>query len=120
MRARRAADPEGSRKADLERYQNGGRKSTNLAAGWRFQLRAYGLTVADYEALVEKQGGRCACCGATEPGRGHVRWCVDHDHKTGQIRGLLCHRCNAGIGLLGDDLESVMRAVVYLQRSGPP
>lgn len=115
QRGRRLANPELVRAYELRQYEHGTRKANNLAAGWRSKLRDYGLTVEDYERLVEKQGNRCACCGASEPGRGHVRWCVDHDHATGLVRGLLCHRCNAGIGLLGDNLESVMRAVIYLE-----
>ena len=82
---------------------------------WRHRLKRYGITVADYDAMVERQGNRCACCGATSPGANRVAWLVDHDHTTNAVRGLLCYLCNTGIGMLGDDLDGVLNAVAYLQ-----
>src|ERR1044071_5294307 len=58
----------------------------------------------------------CECCGKTEPT--FRRLVNDHDHVTGQFRGWLCTNCNLGIGRLGDDIESVRRALAYLERSG--
>ena len=57
----------------------------------------YGLTLDDYNNLFEKQEGRCAICGKhqVEIAR-HLD--IDHDHNTGSIRGLLCPKCNAGLG----------------------
>jgi hypothetical protein len=56
--------------------------------------RTYGITSADYDALVLRQGGCCAICGTDKP-KGHgSRLHVDHDHITGRVRGLLCHLCN--------------------------
>ena len=72
--------------------------------------RLYGLTDAQYESILAEQDGRCACCGRVpdlEPR-------VDHDHKTGDVRGILCHKCNVGIGLLGDTEDRVQLAVDYL------
>jgi hypothetical protein len=67
--------------------------------------------------LFEQQDGKCAICGKTH---GHVtvngvktKLAVDHDHATGKIRGLLCSRCNRGIGYLGE--ENLTRAVAYLK-----
>jgi hypothetical protein len=57
----------------------------------------------------------CELCAAPRPGAKTL--CLDHDHVTGQFRGWLCHRCNAGIGLLGDDLASLRRAVAYLEKN---
>lgn len=79
----------------------------------RAHLKKYDLTEEQYRALEEKQGGKCACCGV----KPEKRLRVDHDHVTGAIRGLLCHNCNVGIGHLGDCLEGVLMALVYL-RSG--
>lgn len=76
--------------------------------------RVYGITLKDFEALLAKQNHRCAICSATEPG-GQGGWHVDHDHKSHAIRGLLCHTCNTGLGLLGDNLESLKRAEKYLE-----
>ena len=84
-------------------------------------LRRYGITVEKYQALLAAQGGRCACCGRADQGRKwggkhDLRLLVDHDHTTGEIRGLVCHRCNVGIGSLGDDVNGVRRALVYLEK----
>jgi hypothetical protein len=72
----------------------------------------YGLSLDDYASMVQRQGGVCAICG--NPPR--VRnLSVDHNHNTGTIRGLLCDKCNLGLGLLGDHL---LQAQNYLQQEG--
>lgn len=74
-----------------------------------------GLTLVEYERLVSAQKGACAICGSKNPKTNRMkRFCIDHDHKSGEIRGLLCASCNSGIGLLGDDPKKLMRAVRYL------
>lgn len=60
--------------------------------------RRYGLTIDEYDALFEAQGGLCAICG--EPDVTGRRVAVDHDHVTGRVRGLLCGRCNMFVGLI--------------------
>lgn len=83
--------------------------------------RKYGITLDEYEALVNSQGDVCAICGATKKGtaRGRVRyWSVDHDHETGAIRGLLCQKCNTILGLAGDDPAVLGQAIEYLRRHG--
>ena len=74
-------------------------------------LAVYGLTIAEYDAILEAQGGGCAICGRS-PGR--KRLPVDHNHETGEIRGLLCLACNRAVGLLGDDPDLARRAAEYL------
>lgn len=76
-------------------------------------LRTYGITSEDYQAIYEFQGGKCAICqratGASK------RLSVDHDHKTGEVRGLLCTPCNRDVlGHLRDSVSSLLRAVRYL------
>jgi len=84
----------------------------------RRNLRSYGLTEDQYLALLKKQGGGCAICGATEPGRkGDRNFCVDHDHRTGAMRGLLCHCCNQAIGHLKDSPDFCRKAANYLETS---
>jgi hypothetical protein len=80
------------------------------------RLRAHGLTVAEYKQILAEQGGGCAICGRTDSGdkRGH-RLHVDHCHSTGRFRGLLCTRCNKGLGHFGDDPERLERAAMYLR-----
>jgi hypothetical protein len=78
-------------------------------------LARYGLTQDDYDQLKESQDGKCAICGALE-GRTGVSLYIDHDHGTGEIRGLLCGNCNTGIGMLGDTLERLEAAAAYLRK----
>jgi hypothetical protein len=54
----------------------------------------YDITPVDYQRMLSKQGGRCALCHVDQPGDKHRNFCVDHNHKTGEVRGLLCRACN--------------------------
>ncbi len=74
----------------------------------------YGMTRAEVETLAEAQGG-CAICGILEPADG---WQVDHDHETGEVRGILCRPCNMGLGLFRDDPHSLAQAISYLAAHG--
>lgn len=80
--------------------------------------RRFDIRPSDFEFMLQSQGSRCGICQSDDPGKSNTGktkgWCVDHDHSTGQIRGILCDRCNRGIGLLGDSLEGLERAVQYL------
>lgn len=78
-------------------------------------LEKYGLTQASFAQLLEEQGGCCACCGATQANKKWSRLCIDHDHVTGKVRGLLCGNCNAGIGLFSNDPDALERAADYLR-----
>lgn len=71
-------------------------------------LRQYNLTPEELQALVEKQEAKCAICGRESS------LVVDHDHKTGSVRGLLCSPCNIAIGLFGDNISYLHNAVAYL------
>jgi hypothetical protein len=80
--------------------------------------RLYGISAAEYDALLAKQGGVCAICRK----RSKERLCVDHCHLTGTIRGLLCHACNLALGSLKEDQASLVAALAYLgalPRDGP-
>ena len=74
-------------------------------------LRVYGLTLEARDALIAAQGGRCAICGESEPVH------VDHDHVTGVVRGVVCFRCNSGIGQFDDRADLMRKAIVYLERT---
>jgi len=77
----------------------------------------YGMTVEEYDSLDAAQGGMCAICGRKDSGRaGTSRLSVDHDHKSGQVRGLLCHYCNTAIGAFQDSPELLASAILYLER----
>lgn len=73
--------------------------------------RRYGLKAGEYDAMLARQGGRCYICGAT-PSRPLV---VDHDHRTGAVRALLCHHCNVTLGHALESTEILRRAVLYLE-----
>jgi hypothetical protein len=79
--------------------------------------RKFGLTLDEYEQLLRSQGGRCAVCGA-KPGRASLH--VDHDHGTGKIRGLLCFRCNGGLGQFQEKPARLVRAADYLTGDAIP
>lgn len=82
--------------------------------------RTYGITIEEYEALVAKNGGGCAICGAAETkvhASGTVfRFSVDHCHETGKIRGILCMTCNRAIGMMKDNPQLLRKAAEYLER----
>lgn len=78
----------------------------------RMDLKAkYGITLEDYNAMHARQNGQCAICGTSEE-----KLVVDHNHKTGQVRELLCHLCNAMIGCAREDIAILTAAVAYLRR----
>jgi hypothetical protein len=79
----------------------------------------YGLTVAEYEQMFDRQNGVCAICGeppAQEGWKTVTRLHVDHDHNTGQVRSLLCNNCNRALGYFQDNRELLRRATEYLDR----
>ena len=75
--------------------------------------RLYGLTPEKYAEvrLIE----HCQICGSTESRNGKLA--IDHDHSTGEFRGMLCHKCNMAIGLLNDDVEVLSKAIDYLKQA---
>ena len=91
----------------------------------RLRLRySFGISLERYDELFRRQNGLCAICGKNEQAirslkgsglaRGKKSLAVDHSHKTGLIRGLLCHRCNIGLGHLDENPVFLARAIAYL------
>lgn len=80
-------------------------------------LRQYGLTIEEYDELLVAQGYVCAICGGLNPD--NRRLAVDHCHKTGQVRGLLCDLCNRGLGLFLDEVTRLRQAAKYLEECSP-
>jgi hypothetical protein len=78
--------------------------------------RAYGLDFKDYERMLEEQNGVCAICSSPPPNNRKTRLAIDHCHKTGKVRGLLCDKCNRSIGLLKDDVSVLKSAIKYLTK----
>lgn len=73
-----------------------------------YKREAHGLNGPESHAF--KAGKVCEICGSAEALR------VDHCHRQGRLRGVLCHRCNTGLGMLGDDVERMRAAIAYLER----
>lgn len=81
---------------------------------WDHRARRYGVTKDAFLSMLSGQGGVCAICGTSDwPSTGP---CVDHDHDTGLVRGILCHHCNAAIGMLKDSPAIALAATEYLKR----
>lgn len=87
-------------------------------ARWGRRAKVYGISKEQYDAMFKAQGGVCSCCGGQPDGtQRHPDLVVDHDHKTGKVRGLLCARCNKIAGLLQDKpADWASRAQAYLDR----
>ncbi len=76
--------------------------------------RRYGLSDADYEAMLARQGGVCGSC-KRKPER---RLQTDHCHSTGRVRGLLCLNCNSMLGMANDDPDRLQAGIEYLKATG--
>ena len=118
-RAREATRRYVERNADSHRerarsyYAKNSKKVSRVSAD-AARKRRYGLTPADIQAMREQQGDKCPiCCNGLGEGRS---CCVDHCHKTGRVRQLLCSKCNSGLGMFKENLESMQRAIAYLER----
>jgi hypothetical protein len=76
------------------------------------EKRKYNIDAENKADLLNKQNNRCAICNE------ETKLCVDHDHKTKKVRGLLCHNCNKGLGYFKDSIESLLAAIDYIKN--PP
>ena len=89
----------------------------------KYYIKQYGLTIEQYEEMEKYQNYSCKICGDHESLNGKdrngdtKRLSVDHNHKTGQIRGLLCDRCNPALGGFRDNIEALKNAIKYLEGS---
>lgn len=103
-------------RARLQRWQNENRERYDFRR-WEHHLRKrYGISVEQYDAMLAVQDQRCAICRSPfseAPRKLHV----DHDHDSGLVRGILCYRCNTGLGVFRDCPERLRAAAEYLERS---
>ncbi len=103
------SDPERCKRMKRESYaRNKDTPRNYILKKW------YGISLADYKAMLSAQGDSCACCGTKTPGK--KPFAVDHCHKSGAVRALLCTNCNAGLGLFKDNIERLLQAVAYLRK----
>lgn len=104
-------------KAAQDWYGRPGNRTRALGNARRAWIkRKYGISLEEYDELLARQDGGCAICGSRDHAL-EYQLAVDHDHETGRVRGLLCHRCNLGIGQFGDDLDLLRKAIKYLEES---
>lgn len=86
---------------------------------WRNRnlVKNYGITLEQYNTMLAVQNGVCKGCKKSEVARGkrYRHLSVDHDHKTGKIRGLLCNKCNRSLGLLEDNFDCLVNLARYVQ-----
>lgn len=95
-----------------ERLQSPENVARRQRYAWLGCLKKLGITEDDYNKMFDEQMGLCAICHKPEI---DIKLAVDHCHETGKVRGLLCKRCNMGIGLLGDSPDTLISAAMYLK-----
>lgn len=106
------------RKQNRQKVYESGReyRKRNKRKSQDYELcRKYGISIDDYDRMSVMQGHKCAICGSQNPGKNNSRFCVDHDHVTGQVRALLCGTCNRGIGFMQDDPDLLEKAADYIR-----
>lgn len=96
-----------------------GQRMKKTGAEWKMK-RQYGVSVAEYDAMLVRQGHACACCRKPifrfNSGAGKKAAHVDHCHESGLVRGLLCGHCNVSIGMAGDNIWVLEQMIGYLER----
>ena len=75
------------------------------------RLWKYGITLDEYETLLQSTNGECQVCNQIRP------LVLDHDHETGKVRGILCAKCNSALGLFGDSVANLKQAIAYLEET---
>ena len=101
-----------------KKYRDSKRGVLNNLKSW-LKVR-YGITLEKYDYMLESQNGVCAACDRPETHKLNgvvIRLAVDHDHKTGKVRGLLCRKCNLIIGMAEDNKEQLLQLALYLERT---
>jgi hypothetical protein len=103
---------------DNNKYKHGlfGTKEYYTKIIWKYRLLSkFGITEPEYNAKLIKQKNKCAICGTLQE-KIKIRLCVDHNHKTGQVRGLLCRECNFMIGRSKESIAILNKAIKYLTK----
>lgn len=113
------AQKKDSYRRNREKYRAYNRSDKRRKNVFRWKLeRKFGITEKQFDDMLALQAGCCAICGCEpDEANGHRhkhRLCIDHDHKTGIVRGLLCTTCNGGLGYFRDDPERLLMAYEYL------
>lgn len=101
------------RRLDLARTNPEEAKRRDRSANLR---KNYGISQVDYDERLSRQGGLCAICRGSNTSRRRAFFDVDHCHSTGVVRGILCSKCNTGLGLFGDSRAVLANAIAYLEQ----
>lgn len=110
--ASRHKDPTSHRRSSKAWRETNVDRHADNNARWK-----YGLEHGTYAQMFAAQNGKCAICGTTDPGPRLKRFPIDHCHGSNIVRGLLCGRCNQGIGLFDDDPVKMKAAASYLEET---
>jgi|APSaa5957512535_1039671.scaffolds.fasta_scaffold03125_18 hypothetical protein len=107
-------------KGDKKKCKTGRRSYCKVCSKAYWLAHKFNITLKDYDKMLSNQNNKCGICqtsfNSIDKRTGNQRaFAVDHDHKSNEIRGLLCSKCNIGLGLLGDTLEDLHKAVKYLE-----
>lgn len=118
QRAWNSRNKERIREGNVRRRSDPAKRQRYLRQQRQNWLKLYNLTPEGYDELLASQQGTCAICG--EPGQvwAERNLHVDHDHDTHEVRGLLCGRCNVGLGFFGESIRTLTKAIAYL--ASPP
>ena len=103
---------------DRETYlssQRGYYKKDPETYKWRARLNRHGLTKENFMQIVSNQDNKCALCRKPFEGLFGKDCHIDHCHETNRVRGLLCMPCNVGLGMLGDNVEGLKKAINYIE-----
>lgn len=111
------------RKHHISRSYESRKRHQPVSSRWQsqresFLRRKYGIGLVDYDQMLEAQKGLCAICLSPDSRNGNRGMVVDHDHATGQVRGLLCGTCNTALGKFRDNPAILRSAISYLDRAG--
>jgi len=109
---------EGENKRKLnnpEKYYTERRKNARKNQKWSHMKREYNLTKEEYFLMLESQNNKCKICNNIF--ETSVKTHIDHDHFTGKVRGILCQKCNHGLGMFNDNIQLFYNAIHYLEQS---
>lgn len=124
VKQRRSLDPERfrewERQSSERRFDINRDGKRNRGLPWRLETK-FKISIDEFSAILERQNHACAICKnpviVAPKGRGsREAACLDHNHETGAVRGILCNACNTALGLLGDNAETVQQASEYLRK----
>ena len=101
------------RSEEYKKVKTEWRKGTVAQRRVKRLKREYGITQEQFLEMLKAQDGKCAICKTENPGR---CWNIDHNHRTGKVRAILCGKCNTALGLFKENRESLIAALAYLDR----